>query len=160
MQKECPCDAGNQYTVGGRKAAAVCPARHPFSNRGFTLFEALAATMILAIALVTIMQLFSGGLRTGHLSEQYTRAVLCARQTMEELLLRPDSAEETLAGESSDGFRWQADITLADTDEDPPARAGELRLFHIALKVWWDDGQRQREVDLETVYLAKARDDS
>jgi general secretion pathway protein I len=126
--------------------------------KGFTLFEALAATMILATALVTILQLFSGGMRSGHLADQYTRAVLHAREKMEEILLAPQLADETLAGQLADGFTWQADIIMQAPEENGAPAADNPVLFYIHLQVAWEQGRRQ--VDLKTLTLAKVRDDA
>jgi len=126
--------------------------------KGFTLFEALAATMILATALVTILQLFSGGMRSGHLADQYTRAVLHAREKMEEILLAPQMADETLSGQLDDGFTWQADIVMQNPEENGAPPADGLALFYVHLQVAWEEGRRQ--VDFKTLNLAKVRDDA
>jgi general secretion pathway protein I len=144
------------------RASRTTPARGwPWTRlncKGFTLFEALAATMILATALVTILQLFSGGMRSGHLADQYTRAVLHAREKMEEILLAPQMADETLSGPLADGFAWRAEIVMQDPEENGAPPADGLALFYVHLQVDWEEGRRQ--VDLKTLTLAKVRDDA
>ena len=56
------------------------------SQKGFTLIETLVAVMILAISLVVVMQLFSGGLKSNKVSNDYLYGIFHAREKMEELL--------------------------------------------------------------------------
>ncbi len=133
--------------------------------RGFTLFETLAATMILAIALVVILQLLSGGLRSGHLAGRYMQAVFHAREKMEETLLIDPLPVGTLSGAWDDGFGWQVDIAHHTPDplpegEDPSIAAealigGALTTFMVTVEVNWTEGVKQREVILQTIALAE-----
>jgi general secretion pathway protein I len=50
---------------------------------GFTLVEVVVAMAILGISLVVVIELFSGGLRLGRASEEYTVAAQLARQKIE-----------------------------------------------------------------------------
>ena len=45
------------------------------SKKGFTLLEVIIALAILGIGLTVIMELFSGGLRLGRVSHEYTQAM-------------------------------------------------------------------------------------
>ena len=72
------------------------------TNSGFALIEILVAVSVLAISLVVIFQLFSGGLKTRKLSEQYARGVFHAREKMAEILLAPDLFEGETQGEFED----------------------------------------------------------
>jgi general secretion pathway protein I len=69
--------------------------------------ETLVAMMLLAISLVVILQLFSGGLKSGKMADDYTRAVFHAREKMEEHLLIEDFEEGTFEGTFDDNYRWQ-----------------------------------------------------
>jgi prepilin-type N-terminal cleavage/methylation domain-containing protein len=140
-------------------------------NRGFTLFETLAATMILATALVVILQLLSGGLRSGHLAGRYMQAVFHAREKMEEMLLIEQLPVGALTGAWEDGFGWQVDIAQHTPDprpegEDPSITAetligGELTTFLVTVEVNWTEGIKRREVVLQTIALAEgALDDA
>jgi prepilin-type N-terminal cleavage/methylation domain-containing protein len=57
------------------------------SNResGFSLIEVLVATMIMAVALVTLAQLFAISTRTNHGARSSTYAAILAEQKMEQL---------------------------------------------------------------------------
>ena len=124
-------------------------------NRGFTLFETLVATMIFAIALVVLLQLFSGGLRANFVSDQYTRAVFHAREKMEELLLSDAMAEQLIDGEWKDGFFWKANISPRNEMSKKNTK-NSPKLFQVDLEVSWNEGGKQREIAISTVALKKA----
>ncbi|MEW6068963.1 MAG: prepilin-type N-terminal cleavage/methylation domain-containing protein [Nitrospirota bacterium] len=118
---------------------------------GFTLIEVMVAIAILAIGIVTVMQLFSGGLRSGKAANDYTQAVIYAKGKMEEMLINPVSG----SGESSEGsdfdnknnFRWEAEIQ--DASETSQLTEGtSLKLLKIRVKVLWNESDKQRTVEL------------
>lgn len=127
-------------------------------SAGFTLFETLAATMILATALVLLLQLFSGGLGASHLADQYTRAVLHGREKMEEILLATQMEETIIDGNWEDGFSWKAEISRSEPERKETG-VDDPELFYIRLEVNWMDGSKQRQMELQSLALAKIRRD-
>lgn len=125
-------------------------------EKGFTLIEVMVAVAILAICLVAIMQLFSGGLRSSKMSKDYTRAVIYAKEKMEETLLKPASG----SGDFSDNltrnkFRWEAEVSPYTEafltglgSENKP-----LDLIKIKVKVLWTDNDKQKFIELTTLKL-------
>lgn len=110
---------------------------------GFTLMEVLVAGVIMTISFVLVMQLFSRGQRLSKDSCNYTRAVVHAKDKMEEISPEP----ETDSGEFDDGFTW---VALVEPFETPEAN-GEESLFSliiIKVKVLWDDNDKQHSVEL------------
>lgn len=140
-----------------KKLCSLRPCR-PLDESGFTLFEILAATMILATTLVILLQLFSGGLRAGYAADQYSRAVLHAREKMDELLLQKAMRTETLSGGWEDGFTWQADIEpwSLEPEEEENTRK-DLTTFRVSLAVSWREGVRERKLVVESLSLAEAK---
>lgn len=135
-------------------------------SAGFTLIEVLIAMMILAISLVTILQLFSGGLRSAAVSGEVTLAVHRAREKMEELLLYEEMRDMTIEGDFGDGYGWRADIRYLNPEPEAPAGRGAppadppeapwpLDLFDITVEVHWRESLRERSVTLQTVHAAK-----
>ncbi|MFZ5569119.1 MAG: type IV pilus modification PilV family protein [Thermodesulfobacteriota bacterium] len=120
---------------------------------GFTLFETLAATMILATALIILLRLFSGGLGAVFLADRYTRAVFHAREKMEEILLATRMEDTMIEGRWEDGFSWKAEIARLEPEE-VEILPDEPEPFHVKLEVSWTDGERQRRIDLQTLALA------
>jgi len=129
-----------------------------FRNQGFTLIETLTAMMILAISLTAIFQLFSGGLNSAGLAENYTRAVFHAREKMEELLLYREMADREFEGDFGDGFRWKAAVAAivsAENDKAENVSEDPNQLFHISVSVIWNTGEREREYEISTVHMAR-----
>ena len=126
------------------------------NDSGFTLFETLVATMILAVALVVVLQLFSGGLRANTVSNQYTTAIFHAREKMEEILLTPVLDDGQSTGGWEDGYSWRADIARQQTDDQEAVDTRRPTVFTIDLTVNWPDGVRQRQIAVSSLALAKA----
>ena len=125
------------------------------NSRGFTLIETLVAVMVLSISLVTIMQLFSGGLKSSMVSDSYTLAIFHAREKMEEILLLDELAEEALEGDFRDGFSWKSKISLFKPEEDDEGSEVSFDMFNVEVQVFWNKGSHARHVDLKTVQIVK-----
>ncbi|MCD6327593.1 type II secretion system protein [bacterium] len=80
--------------------------KHNSRRRGFTLLEVMIAMAILAIGLVTVMQLFAGALRLGRIDRGLTEAVLVAQRRMDELLLMTELDEGFEESGEEDGYSW------------------------------------------------------
>jgi general secretion pathway protein I len=129
--------------------------------RGFTLIEVLVAVAILGIGLTVTLELFSGGLRLGRASEEYTKAVNYARMKMEEMAVKPEVAEGVEEGSFDDTFRWQVEVKkmellpVADKpDFKPPAN-----LFQVQIDVIWKSGSKERSTRIESYRTIKPKDD-
>lgn len=125
---------------------------------GFSLIELLVAVMILAGSLVLILQLFSGGLKAGALSENYGRALLHARSKMEEIRIQTRLAPIRIESEIDDLFAVEAIIERLQSDEsegrvlDPDP----LELFDITVSVYWQERVRKKKVEISTLALARS----
>ncbi|EFK11468.1 prepilin-type N-terminal cleavage/methylation domain protein [delta proteobacterium NaphS2] len=116
---------------------------------GFALVEILVAISILAISLVVIFQLFSGGLKSRQLSEKYARGVFYAREKMAETLILPELLEGESAGELEGAYRWQSAVTRIvpeDDEEELP-----VDLMKIYVRVTWREGERDKSFTIETL---------
>lgn len=122
-------------------------------SAGFTLIETLVAMMILSISLVAILQLFSGGLRSARLSENYSRAVFHAREKMEEILVSDKMATGDLEGRFDDEFRWKAEIRHLDTVKDSNPSTDT---FAIRVEIRWYEGEVQKRFDISTIRIARS----
>jgi len=128
----------------------------PIDQDGFTLIEVLVAMVVLSVSLVTIFQLFSGGLSARRRAEEVGRATFHAREKMEELLLYPEMIPGVLEGEWEDGYSWNAEVEAVfqgDPEEAPPWHK-YFSLFDIRLDVRWGEGQRHA-VTLHSRHLAR-----
>lgn len=136
------------------------------SGDGFTLIEVLVAMTLLAVGLVTLMELFSGSLSLAHSSRVYTTVTFLASQKMGEALLFEE--EPTTSGRFEapyDNFnynieisggeesKWQLQIiddSLAIIGEREQA-ASSTALRKIRVTISWEEGHREREFSLETL---------
>jgi general secretion pathway protein I len=110
--------------------------------------------MILAICIIVILQLFSGGLKSSRVSSDYTRAIFHAREKMEEILLLNEMADNVLEGEYEDGFAWRANIQYIEPEEDETTRV-PVDTFYINVEVRWPYGHGQKHFEISTVKIAK-----
>jgi len=131
-------------------------------DRGFTLIEILVAISVLAISLVVILQLFSGGLKSVRLSNQYTRAIFYAREKMEEILLMEDleagSQEGSQEDESEDPFRWRAEIVLIEPEEEEASKL-PFDTLGIMVDVMWQEGEKEKHFQISTMKVVEKKED-
>lgn len=126
---------------------------------GFTLLEVLVALTILGLGIVTLLQVFSLGLRLGTSSAAATEAVTQGARVMDDLLARKRLSDGWESGEMVGGAgRWRAEIR-------PPRDAGatlslsnlwELKEVVVELRV--DEGGRERRVEFRTLRLSRKGD--
>lgn len=135
-------------------AAAPTPGVPGVRERGFTLLEMLVATLIMGIAVVSLLASISASLRNaGHLTD-YDRAALLARQKMDQLLLdqslpRMTPIEGQFDPEVTGGVEagWRAQI--APFEAPPEAPPGTPILERVELEIWWMSGSRRHTLALE-----------
>ena len=129
-------------------------------SQGFTLLEVLVAMAILGIGLIVIIELFSGGLRLGRTSEEYTRAVGYARMKLEEVSLAKSLEEGIEEGEFDREYRWQVEVKKVDLI--PPGRETSYQppvaLYRVRIEVLWKSGIRERTTALESYRVLKAEE--
>jgi len=130
----------------------------PDSDTGFTLIETLVAISILAISLVVLLQLFSGGLKSSKLSDEYTRGIFHAREKMDEILLAGELTEGVIDGKFDDGFRWRAEALHLDIQEAKDVKL-PFRAFNINVDVIWDTGGHEKHFAISAIKLVKPSKD-
>ncbi|MHB8908685.1 MAG: type IV pilus modification PilV family protein [Syntrophales bacterium] len=133
------------------------PSRH--LDRGFTLIETLIAISILAISLVAILQLFSGGLKSSTLSDEYTRGIFHAREKMDEILLASELTGGVITGEFEDGFKWKAEALPLDVQQAKDVKL-PFRAFNIKVDVMWDAGGHEKHFTISAIKLVKPGKDN
>ena len=123
------------------------------AGSGFALIEILVAVSVLAISLVVIFQLFSGGLKARKLSEQYAQGIFHAREKMAEILLVPGLSEGETQGEFEDGYTWKAVITRVvpgDDEENLP-----ISLLNINVSITWREGEKEKSFVIDTLKVVE-----
>ena len=111
-------------------------------NRGFTLLEVLVAMTILGLAIVTLMQLSSQGLRLLRLSDDYQQAVLVADRVVRSVEVPQEGVEVGQEGP----FQWERRVALVPLPEELTPGAGpKPLLYSLSVAVRWG-GSRTLEL--------------
>ena len=119
------------------------------ASRGFTLLEVLVALAILGLAVVTIIQLFSQGLRLLKLSGNHQRAVLLADQKAREVERLAEGVESGHEGE----FSWERRVEHEPVPEElTPLGGAPWRVLRVSVKVRWSGN---RSVEVATLRTAR-----
>ena len=123
-------------------------------RKGFTLLEALVATLIMGIAVAGVLNAISQSTRNASRLAQYDRATLLARQKMDELLVDlrlprkiPVSGNWSPAQSGGVPAGWSAVVTPFETA--PGSGPGQWVIDRVQLEIWWMDGQTRRAFQLE-----------
>lgn len=112
--------------------------------------EVLVAFAIVSVCFVLIMQLFSGGLRASRTSCDYARAIVHAKDKMEQLKGDPQSE----SGEFEDGFKWQTEVQVYKEPEE-----SLYNLMKIKVIITWDDVvDKPRKVELVSLKAVKSEE--
>ena len=110
-------------------------------SRGFTLLEVLVAMTILGLALVTLMQLTSHGLRLLRQADDHQQAVLVADRVARTV----DTVQEGVESGQEGAYRWERRVTLVPVPEELTPGAGPPpRLYSLSVAVRW--GSRTLEL--------------
>lgn len=116
-----------------------------YRAKGFSLLEVLVAFSIMALALGILLNIFSSGVNTAVVGEEYT----VATQIAEGLMARTGVETPLVLGETSgieaDKYRWRVSIhplpelaALSDPEQQP------FMLMGIDVNVEWDSGKGRR----------------
>ena len=131
----------------------TCVIRRSSSQRGFTLLEVLVAFVLLSLTLGVILQVFSGGLRNATAAGHYATAAIMA----DSMLARVGRELPLEEGESSgeDGiYRWRLKIEPYQNDTElNQTAAGRYPLYQIILRIQWQYGAQQPELQFNTYRL-------
>ena len=119
---------------------------------GYTLVETLVAVMLLSIAMTIVLQQFSGSMNAGRLSNDYSRAVWYAREKMDEIQLSYNISIGTIRGKLDDRYQWEAIVEPLALDL--PAQPGGLVPVNIQVRIFWQHGMINKEIEFNTTALS------
>ena len=120
------------------------------NNDGFSLLEVIVALAIMAMGFVTILQLFSGSIRSVSLSEQYLKGTTLAHSKMGELEVNNYSVTE-YEGIFPDEkhYRWQLQVSPHTSPLN--SKENNIQLSEVTLNVLWEDAGKTRDIEISTL---------
>jgi prepilin-type N-terminal cleavage/methylation domain-containing protein len=125
-------------------------------ENGFTLLEVVVAMAIVGLGVVTLLEVFSQGLRLESASAARTEAVAYSRQVMDEFLIRQAFEPRGDAGSIGKTHHWQVDIQPLRDNKD----LGAMMLFdinQITLRMVYADGERDKRIEMQTLRIQKRK---
>jgi prepilin-type N-terminal cleavage/methylation domain-containing protein len=125
------------------------------SNTGFTLLEVMVAMTIVGLGVVTLLQIFSLGLRLGSRSNVQTEAIAQGARVMDELLARPTLRDGSESGTLAPGSRWRSQIQTRRDATPSLNLANNWELKEVGVEMTVPDGDRERRVELKTMRLVR-----
>lgn len=122
------------------------------NEQGFSLLEVVVALMIMAGGFLTVLNLFSGSVRSVDFSGQYLKAVTLANSKMNELEIQNFTVEDSSGNfKNEKNYRWEVDISPYDSDLNN--QESGIQLQKILLKVLWNDDGHTRNIEIATLRL-------
>ena len=131
-----------------------------YPAKGFTLIEVIVSLVIMGISIVTILQLFSGGLRSIKVSDDYLRAAILAQNKMNELESKFNIfINQEGVFEQDDNYHWALSVENYDLAGLHPQfenlkdenTGKSIFVDKVKLKVFWNSEHGQREMELVTL---------
>jgi len=126
-------------------------------SAGFTLLEVVVAMTIVGIGVVTLLEIFSSGLRLGSRSSAATEAMTYGRQAMDEILLRQKIEEGAQQGSLNERTRWKLGIEPVREASDTLSLSSAWELKEITLNLRVADAGGDRTVELRTYRLVRRK---
>ncbi len=125
-------------------------------QRGFSLLEILIAFSILALSIGILLNIFSAGVNTAGVAEEYTAAVQIAESLMARTGVETPLQPYETTGLENEKYHWRVSVSpfqFAAGNLDVTTLAAVL--FKVRITVNWGDGNADdRLVELTTLKLA------
>ena len=122
------------------------------NEKGFTLLEIVVALTILAVSILTLVQMFSGSLNQAAQAERYLNGVYLAQQKFSQLEMDNFQSEITEGNfENQESYRWQLEVLPYESPlNDEEAR---IKIQKVSLRIYWEDRNQEREVQLVSLKI-------
>ena len=117
------------------------------NEKGFTLLEVIAAVTILAVGILTLVQLFSGSINQATQAERYLNGVYLAQQKFSQLEMdnfQSDATEGTF--DNLENYHWQLEVLPYESPLNN--EEAHIKIQKVSLRIYWEDGNQEKEVQL------------
>lgn len=122
---------------------------------GFTLLEVLVAMTILGLGIVTLLQIFSSGLRLGSRSSARTETMSSGARVMDELLARKNLSQGSQNGTIGLDGRWNSRVQMVRDTAPSLNLSSNWELKEVALEMSVNEAGQERRFELKTLRLSK-----
>jgi general secretion pathway protein I len=136
-------------------------------QRGFSLLEILIAFSILALSLGILLKIFSAGVNTAEVAEDYTAAVQIAQSLMAKTGVETPLQADQSSGLENEKYHWLVEVIPFEFNPENASNAAIMTdpekadtaaitavLFKVKVSVsWGDDNTNDRQVKLTTLKL-------
>lgn len=124
-------------------------------QQGFSLLEILIAFSILALSLGILLKIFSAGVNTAVVAEDYTAAVQIAESLMAKTGVETPLQANQASGLENEKYHWLVDVSPFEFNpENVDPTALKAVLFKVKVTVTWgDDNVNDRQIELTTLKL-------
>ncbi len=126
-----------------------------FKTGGFTLLEVMVAIVILGLGLTVVFELFSGGLKSVEISNDYSNAVILANKKMGELSIKEmlKAGKETGDFLGEDLYKWDVEIVPYQVEGEGEAAKKEssIKIYQVTVRVFWEKGLTEKDVKLTSL---------
>lgn len=109
---------------------------------------------IVGLGVVTLLQIFSSGLRLQARSMARNEAIVQGNRVMDELLARKRLEAVDRGKLGADG-RWTAQVQTLRDAPSSLGLSGNWDLQEVSLEMIVRDGERERQIDLKTLRLVR-----
>jgi prepilin-type N-terminal cleavage/methylation domain-containing protein len=132
------------------------------SASGFTLIEIAVAMTILAIGVVTVLEIVGGSLRLQDRASRESRAVLLARGAMDALLAEPNIRDHVDPDRpSAEGYHTRVLVRHATAEEGGQKDldlSSDVALRYLEVDVTWQDGTGVKTYTVQSLRVAPEND--
>ncbi|RIZ65331.1 MAG: type II secretion system protein [Methylococcales bacterium] len=124
-------------------------------QQGFSLLEILIAFSILALSLGILLKIFSAGVNTAIIAENYTTAVQISESLMAKTGIETPLQIGQTTGIENNIYHWQIEISpFTFNDDQIDTKILPAELFKVKISVHWgDDMLSDRQLELTTLKL-------
>ncbi|MDD5274557.1 MAG: prepilin-type N-terminal cleavage/methylation domain-containing protein [Methylovulum sp.] len=125
-------------------------------QQGFSLLELLIAFSILALSLSILLKIFSSGVNTAIVAEDYTVAVQIAESLMAKAGVETPLRVGQISGEENGNYHWLVETNPYQFNPEGLALPTKVEFFKVNVTVSWGDGN-ERQLELSTIKLVNKK---
>jgi general secretion pathway protein I len=126
-------------------------------QKGFSLLEILIAFSILALSLGILLKIFSAGVDSAVIAEDYTAAVQIGQGLMAKAGIETPLQQGQESGVENEKYQWLVDISPFEFNpEKIDTTSLTAALFKVKVIVSWGDANsNDRQIELTSLKLVK-----